>query len=198
MQLPARIDAPPAFNPEFLRWFAPGEQVIWHGRSRGFNFTGQQFVILAIYLAIAAGPVWIWLFIPDADHEVQREIALAAIGFIWIIGLVHTWWRQVTAPFMAEVVLTDRRLYLRTGIFRRHIRRLGGPRDKLSRRIQMLRLTGPAQRPLLKLRGFLANSTGIVVLRVADGRKLAELIHDTLEPGIPIRDRTTGHAISAR
>lgn len=196
-QLPARIHEATAFNPEFLRWFAPGERVIWYGRSRGLNLAPQQYVIFALYAAIAAGPLWVWLFVRDTDQQVAKDIAFAALAVIWVIGLVYAWWKQVTAPARVEAVLTDRRLYIRTGVFRRTIRRLGAPHDKISRRIHMLRLTGPAHRPLLKLRGFMANSTGLVLLRVDDPRELAGLLKATLGLDLPIRDRTTGRTISA-
>jgi hypothetical protein len=174
-----------------MRWFAPGERVIWYGRSKGFNFTSQQFVILAIYAAIAAVPLWVWLFIHDPEHQVQKDIGIAVIGTVWVLGLIHAWWKQVTAPFLAEAVLTDRRLYVRKGVFRRKIRRYGGQRDKISYRIRLLRITGKQNRALLKLRGFMANTTGPVMLRVENPVHVAELIKDTLHLTLPIKDRTT-------
>jgi hypothetical protein len=190
-QLPARIEAATAFNPEFMRWFAPGERVIWYGRSRGFNFTSQQFLILAIYAAIGAFPTWVWFFNTDPDERLAKDIAFGVIAAIWLVGLVHAWWTQVTAPFLAEAVLTDRRLYVRKGVFRRQIRRYGGARDKISYRIRLLRLTGRQDRALLKLRGFMANATGPVMLRVENPAQVAELIKDTLHLDVAIRDRTT-------
>jgi hypothetical protein len=194
-QLPARIDAPPAFNPEFMRWFAPGERVIWYGRSKGFNFTSQQFVVLAIYAAIAALPTWVWFFNTDPDQRLVKDIAFGVIAIVWLLGLIHAWWKQVTAPFLAEAVLTDRRLYVRKGVFRRKIRRYGGARDKISYRIRLLRLTGRQDRALLKLRGFMANTTGPVMLRVENPEHVAELIKSTLHLEVPIRDRTL-HRVS--
>jgi hypothetical protein len=189
--LPARIDAAQGFNPEFIRWFAPGERVIWHGRSKGFNFTSQQFVILAIYGAIGALPTWVWVFNTDPDQRLIKDTAFIVIAMIWGVGLVHAWWIQVTAPFLAEAVLTDRRLYVRKGVFRRQIRRYGGARDKISYRIRLLRLTGRYDRALLKLRGFMANATGPVMLRVENPAHVAELIKATLHLEVPIRDLTT-------
>lgn len=195
-QLPERIEAAPAFNPEFMRWFAPGERVIWYGRSRGFNFTSQQFLILAIYLAVGAIPTWVWFFNTDADQRLVKDIAFGAIGIVWLLGLTHAWWKQVTAPFLAEAVLTDRRLYVRKGVFRRKVRRYGGARDTISYRIRLLRLTGKQDRALLKLRGFMANTTGPVMLRVENAQAVAELIKATLHLDVPIRDRTTERSIS--
>lgn len=190
LQLPARIEEPPAFDPEFLRWFAPGERAIWWGRSRGLYVSAQQIAILAIYAAIAIPPLWVWLFIHETDQRVAKDVAFAGLACLWTIGLLHALWKHMTAPCRADAVLTDRRLYLRTGVFRRTIRRLGGPRDKLSRRIHMLRLIGPNKRPLLKLRGFMANETGIVLLRLDNPHTLADLIETTLAPDLELKDRT--------
>jgi hypothetical protein len=188
-QLPALIEAP-AFDPVFLRWFAPGERVIWAGRSRGFDFSTQQWLVLAIYVLVAIVPVGFAISGRGTSIPWLRDLGLAVFAAIWLFGLIHAWWTLVTSPFNAEAVLTDRRLYIRKGMIRRPIRRLGGPADRISLRIRMLRLTGPADAPLLHLRGFMSNYTGSVALRIDQPYERAQLIKSTLNLAIPIKDRT--------
>jgi hypothetical protein len=183
--LPARIEAP-AYHPDFTHFFAPGERVVWAGRSRGLDFGPDQLIVLAAFLAVGVFPLMAWLF---AHFGPIRLTALIAFGLVWTYGLLHALW-TLTFSTLNQAVLTDRNLYIRSGLVRRRIRRFGLKRNKLTHKILMLRLTGPAARPLLRLRGAGSNYTGPISLRIDKPFDVARLIKATLHLPLPIEDHT--------
>lgn len=97
--------------PYYTKVLQPDEQVRVVGRLHWSIYLGAVFV-LVIALAVLVGSLWL----PDPDWQRYARWGSAAIGLLGLLLLFRAWVRRRAT----EIVVTDRRVIFKRGLFARH------------------------------------------------------------------------------
>lgn len=113
---PAVGAAPSVAKSQALGIGTEGEKSIWIGRYSYRNFFGRIFLRVLVTVALIAG--YVYFLDPAAEGNTGRVLLYIGGGVLTFLWL-SLFWQMFRARYGHKYELTNRRLFISTGVFRR-------------------------------------------------------------------------------